>query len=64
MKPLKSGLQWDRYFPGVLWAYHNSPHGSPKEKPSFLMLGTDCYSPTETALLPSSPMRPVAVCDY
>ena len=59
----KFGLQWDRYLPGVLWAYRNSPHESTKEKPSFLMFGTDCRSPTEAVLLLSSPIRPVEVCD-
>ena len=49
----KFGLQWDRYWPGVLC---NSPHESTKEKPSFLMFGTDCCSPTEAALLPLSPI--------
>ena len=48
----------------MLWAYRNSPHESTNEKPSFLIFGTDCRSPTEAALLPSSPVRPVEVCDY
>ena len=30
------GAQWDRYLPGVLWAYRNTPHDSTGEKPSFL----------------------------
>lgn len=33
----KFGGQWDRYLPGVLWAYRNTPHESTKEKPSFLV---------------------------
>jgi hypothetical protein len=28
------GAQWDRYLPGVLWAYRNTPHDSTGEKPS------------------------------
>ena len=29
----------DRYLPGVVWAYRNSPHESTQEKPSFLLFG-------------------------
>ena len=60
----KFGPQWDRYLPGVLWAYRNMPHESTKEKPSFLMFGVDCRSPTEAALLPATPMEPTEVDDY
>ena len=35
----KFGQQWDRFLPGVLWAYRNTPHESTKEKPSFLLFG-------------------------
>ena len=28
-------VQWDRYLPGVLWAYHNTPHDSTGESPPF-----------------------------
>jgi hypothetical protein len=35
------GGQWDRYLPGVLWAYRNTPHTSTGEKPSFLLFGVD-----------------------
>ena len=38
------GKQWDRYLPGLLWAYWNTPHESTREKPSFL-LGSDLQSP-------------------
>ena len=58
------GVQWDRYLPGVLWAYRNTPHDSTGEKPSFLLFGMDCRYPTESALLPPSPIQPVAVEDY
>ena len=27
------GAQWDQYTHGVLWAYHNIPHTSTREKP-------------------------------
>ena len=48
------GMQWDTYLHRVLWAYRNTPHESTGEKPSFLLHGHDCRSPTEAALLPSS----------
>ena len=43
----KFGTQWDWYLHGVMWAYQNVPHDSTGEKPSFLLLGVDCRSPTE-----------------
>ena len=46
------GAQWDNHLAGVLWAYRNTPHDSTGEKPSFLLFGWDCRSPTEAALLP------------
>ena len=58
------GVQWDRYLPGVLWAYRNTPHDSTGEKPSFLLFGVDCRYPTEAALLPLTPVKPVAIEDY
>ncbi len=51
------GAQWDTYLPGVLWAYRNTPHESTREKPSFLLFGFDCRSPTEAALLTPTPVR-------
>ena len=42
----------DKFGPGVLWAYRNTPHDSTGEKPSFLLFGVDCRSPTEAALVP------------
>ena len=58
------GSQWDRYLPGVLWAYRNVPHDSTKEKPSFLLLGIDCRTPTEAALLQPHELEPTDVADY
>ena len=49
---VKLNNQWDRYLPGVLWAYQNKPHDVTKEKPSHLLYGHDCRSPTEAAFLP------------
>ena len=57
-------VQWDRYLPGVLWAYRNTPHDLTGEKPSFLLYGVDCRYPAEAALLPPTPIKPVAVEDY
>ena len=47
------GSQWDRFLPGVLWAYQNTPHDSTGEKPSFLLFGIDLRSPAEAAFLPT-----------
>ena len=58
------GAQWDNYLPGVLWAYRNTPHESTGEKPSFLLFGMDCRSPTEAALLPPTPTQVTDVSDY
>jgi len=60
----KFGVQWDQYLSGVLWAYRNTPHSSTGEKPSFLLYGFDCRTPTEAALLPAKPLRPTNVSDY
>ena len=60
----KHGAQWDTYLHAVLWAYRNTPHESTGEKPSFLLYGHDCHSPTEAALLPPGGMEPVEVEDY
>ena len=53
----KFGMQWDKYLSGVLWAYCNMPHSTTGEKPSFLLFGFDCRSPTEAALLPAKSLR-------
>ena len=58
------GSQWDRYLSSVLWAYRNTPHEATGEKPSFLLFGFDCRTPTEAALLPPNPIEPTAVADY
>ena len=58
------GSQRDQHLPGILWAYRNTPHSSTGEKPSFLLYGVDCRSPTEAAYLPTSEMIPVDVRDY
>lgn len=58
----KYGVQWDTYLHGVLWAYRNTPHESTGEKPSFLLCGHDCRSPTEAALFPPSRMDPKLSC--
>ena len=58
------GVQWDRYLPGVLWAYRNTPHDSTGEKPSFLLLGHDCRTPTEACYLTDTPAQVTSVEDY
>ena len=59
------GPQWDCHLPGLLWAYRNTPHESTGEKPSFLLFGWDCRSPTEAALLPvSTKVTACSVEDY
>ena len=58
------GCQWDRFLPGVLWAYRNTPHTSTGEKPSFLLYGVDCRSPTEAAYLPPEEVYHTDVEDY
>lgn len=58
------GTQWDRYLPGVLWAYRNTPHDSTGEKPLYLMFGKDLRTPTEAAFLSVHPLEPDTVEDY
>lgn len=58
------GCQWDKFLPGVLWAYRNTPHSSTGEKPSFLLYGVDCRSPTEAASLPTTDVQSTDVCHY
>ena len=58
------GPQWDQFLHGVLWAYRNVPHESTGEKPSFLLFGMDCKTPTEAALLPVNPVQAVDLSDY
>ena len=61
---MKFGNQRDRYLSGVLWAYRNTPHEATKEKPSYLLFGMDCRSPTEAALLPTEPIEYTDVEEY
>lgn len=58
------GRQWDRYLPGVLWAYWNTPHEATREKPSFLLFGMDCRTPSEAAYLKPTNLYPIDVDDY
>ena len=46
------------------WAYRNTPHESTGEKPSFLLFGMDCRSPTKAALLPPTPIQVTDVSNY
>ena len=63
-KAAEFGPQWDRHLPGLLWAYRNTPHESTGERPSFLLFGWDCHSPTEAALLPVNADVATTVEDY
>ena len=47
-----------------MWAYRKTPHESTGEKPSFLLYGQDCHTPTEAALFPANRIEPVEVGDY
>ena len=60
----KFGCQWDCFLPGVLWAYRNTPHTSTGEKPSFLLYGIDCRSPTAAAYLPLEDVNSTDPEDY
>ena len=57
------GVQWDTFLAGALWSYRNTPHSSTGEKPSFLMFGVDCRSPTEVAISPIPAHIPVSTDD-
>ena len=48
----------------ALWAYCNTPHETTGEKPSFLLFGWDCISPTEATFLPPQGTTPTIVADY
>ena len=60
----KFGTQWDKFLPGVLWAYRNTPHNSTHEKSSFLLFGMELRSPTKAALLPAESVEPADFSDY
>lgn len=49
---------------GALWAYRNLPHESTGEKPSYLLCGVDCRTPTEATLLPPHELEPTDVTEY
>ncbi len=60
----KFGNNWDRFLPGLLWAYRNVPHDATGEKPSYLLYGYDCRYPTEAALMPPTSPHTCYVDDY
>ena len=49
---------------GALLRYRNIPHYETGEKPSFLLLGIDCRTPTEAALLPLHDLEAADISDY
>ena len=57
-------VQWDRLLSGVVWAYRNTPHEATQEKPSYLLFGMDCRTPTEAAMLPPSVVQLTDVSTY
>ena len=69
-RTLKSALRkhavnfGNTYLPGIVYAYRNSPHDSTGEKPSFLLFGFDCQSPSEAALMEPEVLQPTDVSDY
>ena len=58
------GPQWDKYLSGILFSYRNIPHDSTGEKPSYLLFGVDCRTPTETAFLQPAFLQPGDTQDY
>ena len=56
--------QWDSYLLGLFWAYRNTLHESTGEKPSYLLFGIDCRTPTEAGLLPPSCIEPTERSSY
>ena len=58
------GNQWDTYLYGVLYAYRNVPHESTGEKPSYLLYGMDCKTPSEAAYIPPSSLQLTDIEDY
>ena len=58
------GSQWDCYLSGILFAYRNIPHDSTGEKPSYLLFGVDCRTPTDAEFLNPTSLQLTDVQDY
>ena len=58
------GSQWDRYLRGILFVYRNIPHDSTGEKPSYLLFGVDCRTPTDAEFLNPTVLQLTDVQDY
>ena len=58
------GKDWDKFMPGVQWAYRNTPHEATGEKPSYLLFGVDLRMLSEAALLPTTPLENRSLRDY
>ena len=58
------GPQWDRYLSGILFAYRNIPHDSTGEKPSYLLFGVDCRTPTDAEFLNPTSLQLTDIQDY
>ena len=60
----KSGRDWDRHLPHMLFAYQVSPQESTRESPFFLLYGRDAQLPTEAALTHPKTRYQVDLDDY
>ena len=58
------GPQWDKYLSGILFSYRNIPNDSIGEKPSYLLFGMDCRTPTEAVFLKPALLQPGDARDY
>ena len=58
------GNQWDKYLYGILYAYRNTPHESTGEKPSYLLYGMNCRTPTKAAFVLTTESSLTDVTDY
>ena len=58
------GPQWDRYLSEILFAYRNIPHDSTGEKPSYLLFGVDCRTPTDAEFLNPTSLQLTDIQDY
>ena len=60
----KSGRDWDRHLPYILFAYRASQQQSTEESPFFLLYGRDSLLPVEAALSPWKARSLVNLKDY
>ena len=58
----KYGSQWDEFLPGVSWAYHNTSYAATGKRPSYLLFGVNCHSPTEAAFMTPNQYSYTNIC--